>query len=150
MFLVHARELSLKGVTTVYGDTLLRARIAATAWQRTGNPDIRGIPMARSRLLPDSGVCAGTMSLRDAQEQIATNWIEAYERASGAPCHSQPTPLSPARQPGSRRSSWLYGTGQRFSSNRIQASASQRSNASGDQPRFQPATGRILANSCFR
>ena len=25
VFLAHARELSLKGVTTVYGDTLLRA-----------------------------------------------------------------------------------------------------------------------------
>ena len=27
VFLAHARELSLKGVTTVYGDTLLRARM---------------------------------------------------------------------------------------------------------------------------
>jgi purine nucleosidase len=46
VFLAHARELSLKGVTTLYGDTLLRARIAATAWQRTGNPDIPIIPGA--------------------------------------------------------------------------------------------------------
>jgi hypothetical protein len=44
VLLAHARELSLKGVTTVYGDTLLRARIAATAWQRTGNPEILIIP----------------------------------------------------------------------------------------------------------
>src|SRR5262249_38616707 len=29
VFLAHARELCLEGVTTVYGDTLLRARIAA-------------------------------------------------------------------------------------------------------------------------
>jgi purine nucleosidase len=50
VFLAHARELSLKGVTTVYGDTLLRARIAATAWQRTGNPDIPIIPGATDPL----------------------------------------------------------------------------------------------------
>jgi hypothetical protein len=30
-------------------------------------------------------VCAGTMSLRDAQEQISTNWIECYKRAFGDP-----------------------------------------------------------------
>jgi hypothetical protein len=105
--------------------------------------------MARSRLLPDSGVCAGTMSLRDAQEQIATDWIEAYERASGDPCHSQPTPL-PQLANRARAARLGFMAGQRSSSNRIQASASQRSNASGDQPRFQPATGRILANSCSR
>src|SRR6516225_8742816 len=40
VFLAHVPELSLRGVTTVYGDTLLRARIAATAWQHTGNPEI--------------------------------------------------------------------------------------------------------------
>jgi purine nucleosidase len=50
VFLAHARELSLQGVTTVYGDTLLRARIAATAWQRTGNPDIPIIPGATDPL----------------------------------------------------------------------------------------------------
>jgi hypothetical protein len=32
-------------------------------------------------------VCAGTMSLHDAQEQIASNWIEAYKRAFGDPYH---------------------------------------------------------------
>jgi hypothetical protein len=30
-------------------------------------------------------VCAGAMSLRDAQEQIASNWIAAYKRAFGDP-----------------------------------------------------------------
>jgi purine nucleosidase len=47
VFLAHARELSLKGVTTVYGDTLLRARIAAPAWQRTGNENIPSLATAR-------------------------------------------------------------------------------------------------------
>jgi inosine-uridine nucleoside N-ribohydrolase len=35
VFLADGRELSLKGVTTVYGDTLLRARIAATQLMTT-------------------------------------------------------------------------------------------------------------------
>jgi hypothetical protein len=30
-------------------------------------------------------VCAGAMSLRDAQEQIASDWIECYKRAFGDP-----------------------------------------------------------------
>jgi len=30
-------------------------------------------------------VCAGTKSLRDAQAQIASNWVEAYKRAFGDP-----------------------------------------------------------------
>jgi purine nucleosidase len=46
VFVAHARELSLKGITTVYGDTLLRARIAAIAWQRAGNPEIPIVPGA--------------------------------------------------------------------------------------------------------
>lgn len=33
VFLAHARELFLKGVTAVCGDTLLRAGIAIIAWQ---------------------------------------------------------------------------------------------------------------------
>ena len=44
VFLAHARELRLEGVTTVYGDTLLRARIAAAVWKRTGNPEIAIVP----------------------------------------------------------------------------------------------------------
>jgi purine nucleosidase len=50
IFLAHARELRLEGVTTVYGDTLLRARIAAVAWQRIGNPEIPIIPGAAKPL----------------------------------------------------------------------------------------------------
>jgi purine nucleosidase len=50
VFLAHARELHLEGVTTVYGDTLLRARIAATAWKLTGNPAIPIIPGANEPL----------------------------------------------------------------------------------------------------
>jgi inosine-uridine nucleoside N-ribohydrolase len=50
IFLAHASELRLEGVTTVYGDTLLRARIAAVAWQRTGNPEIPIIPGAAEPL----------------------------------------------------------------------------------------------------
>jgi purine nucleosidase len=50
VFLAHAPELRLEGVTTVYGDTLLRARIAAIAWQRTGNPKIPIVPGAAEPL----------------------------------------------------------------------------------------------------
>jgi inosine-uridine nucleoside N-ribohydrolase len=50
VFLAHAPELRLEGVTTVYGDTLLRARIAAVAWQRTGNPEIPMVPGAAKPL----------------------------------------------------------------------------------------------------
>jgi purine nucleosidase len=50
IFLAHARELRLEGVTTVYGDTLLRARIAGAAWQRTGNPQIPVVPGAMEPL----------------------------------------------------------------------------------------------------
>jgi len=46
VFLAHARELSLKRVTTVYGDTLLRAGIAVIARQSRGNPEIPIIPGA--------------------------------------------------------------------------------------------------------
>jgi purine nucleosidase len=45
-FLAHAPELRLIGVTTVYGDTLLRARIAAAAWRLTGNPQLPVVPGA--------------------------------------------------------------------------------------------------------
>jgi purine nucleosidase len=44
VFLAHAPELGLEGVTTVYGDTLLRARIAAIVWQHTGNSKIPIVP----------------------------------------------------------------------------------------------------------
>src|SRR6516164_5083281 len=50
VFLAHARELHLEGVTTVYGDSLLRAKIAATAWKRTGNPEIPIVPGANEPL----------------------------------------------------------------------------------------------------
>jgi purine nucleosidase len=46
VFLAHVPGLRLEGVITVYGDTLLRARIAAVAWQRIGNPEIPIIPGA--------------------------------------------------------------------------------------------------------
>ena len=48
--LAHARELRLEGVTTVYGDSLLRARIAAAIWKRTGNPAIPIVPGANRPL----------------------------------------------------------------------------------------------------
>jgi purine nucleosidase len=50
VFLAHAPELRLEGVTTVYGDTLLRSRIAAAAWQRTGNTAIPVVPGATEPL----------------------------------------------------------------------------------------------------
>jgi purine nucleosidase len=50
VFLARAPELRLEGVTTVYGDTLLRARIAAAVWQRTGNPEIPMVPGAAEPL----------------------------------------------------------------------------------------------------
>src|SRR5215472_4014325 len=50
VFLAHARELRLEGVTTVYGDSLLRARIAAAIWKRTGNPAIPIVPGANRPL----------------------------------------------------------------------------------------------------
>ena len=44
VFLAHARELSLKRVTTVYGDTLLRAGIAVIALSSTGSEGPRTDP----------------------------------------------------------------------------------------------------------
>jgi purine nucleosidase len=44
VFIAKAPELCLEGITTVHGDTLLRAKIARIACQRIGIPDVPIVP----------------------------------------------------------------------------------------------------------
>src|SRR5437867_259165 len=44
VFLAKAPELRLEGITTVHGDTLLRAKIARIACQKLGIPDLAIVP----------------------------------------------------------------------------------------------------------
>jgi purine nucleosidase len=50
VFLAKAPELCLEGVTTVHGDTLLRAKIARIACQKLGIPDLPIVPGAGETL----------------------------------------------------------------------------------------------------
>lgn len=50
IFMAKASELCFEGITTVHGDTLLRAKIASIACEMLGIPDLPVVPGARETL----------------------------------------------------------------------------------------------------
>ena len=86
-----AQLANMKSITTC------RSRQAVATTLRISGPRQPNLGQVENYL--HDQVCAGTMSLLDAQRAIATNWLDVYRQQSQRAVATVAPPLAPAPQP---------------------------------------------------